>query len=336
MIERRRWGRRGPEWRERLLAWGVLALVGCAGDPAGLEIKLAHSAAPQSLIALSAEEFARRANERLADRARVVVFGSAQLGSDEAVLNKLKLGTVDIGLNSTVMESVVEEFALFEMPYLVQGRDHMRRIAQEVFWPSLAPRAEAAGFEVLALWENGFRHVTNNTRAIVTPSDLAGIKLRTPSSPWRLKLFRGFGANPAPLPFTDLFLALQTGLMDGQENPLSNVVTAKLDEVQTYLSLTGHVYSPAYVTAGAESWAALPDDVRAILEETAREMEDFAYATAERLDAAFLAQLRESGMLVNEADRASFADASEGMYQEFGDAVPSGRALIEAVLALIQ
>ncbi|MEE8385656.1 MAG: TRAP transporter substrate-binding protein, partial [Dehalococcoidia bacterium] len=255
----------------RLVAWGLLALAGCAGDPAGLEIKLAHSASPQSLIALSAEEFARRANERLGGRARVVVFGSAQLGSDEAVLNKLKLGTVDIGLNSTVMESVVEEFALFEMPYLVQGRDHMRRIEQEVFWPSLAPRAEAAGFEVLALWENGFRHITNNTRAIVTPSDLEGIKVRTPSSPWRLKLFRGFGANPAPLPFTDLFLALQTGLMDGQENPLSNVVTAKLDEVQTYLSLTGHVYSPAYVTAGVEAWAALPDDVRTILEETARE-----------------------------------------------------------------
>ncbi len=336
MIEHGRWCRGAPGWRGRLVAWGLLALAGCAGDPAGLEIKLAHSASPQSLIALSAEEFARRANDRLGARARVVVFGSAQLGSDEAVLNKLKLGTVDIGLNSTVMESVVEEFALFEMPYLVQGRDHMRRIEQEVFWPSLAPRAEAAGYEILALWENGFRHVTNNTRAIVTPSDLEGIKVRTPSSPWRLKLFREFGANPAPLPFADLFLALQTGLMDGQENPLSNVVTAKLDEVQTYLSLTGHVYSPAYVTAGAESWAGLPDDVRTVLEETAREMQDFAYATAERLDAAFLEQLRESGMLVNEADRASFAGASEGMYREFGDAVPSGRALIEAALALAQ
>ncbi|MCZ6916010.1 MAG: TRAP transporter substrate-binding protein [Gemmatimonadetes bacterium] len=328
----------GAQWvparRGGLLAWGLLALAACAGEPAGLEIRLAHSASPRSLIALSAEEFARRANERLGSRARVVVYGSAQLGSDEVVLSKLKLGTVDIGLNSTVMESVVDEFALFEMPYLVQDREHMLRIEHEVFWPSLAPRAEAAGYEILALWENGFRHITNNTRAIVTPRDLEGIKLRTPSSPWRLKLFRRFGANPAPLPFTDLFLALQTGLMDGQENPLSNVVTAKLDEVQTFLSLTGHVYSPAYVTVGAESWAALPEGVRTILEETARETQQFALATGERLDTAFLDQLRESGMVVNEADRASFARASESMYEEFGAAVPDGRALIEAALAL--
>ena len=318
-----------------LMAVGMLlSLAACGGGDAPLEVRLAHSAPPQSLIALSADEFARRANERLGDRARVVVYGSAQLGGDELVLKKLKLGTVHIGINSTVMESVVDEFALFEMPYLVQDREHMLRIERDVFWSALAPRAEAAGFKILAVWENGFRHITNNTRPIVTPADLRGIKVRTPSSPWRMQLFRGYGASPSPLPFSDVFLALQTGLMDGQENPLSNVITAGLHDVQRYLSLTGHVYSPAYVAVGAEPWAELPADVRQILQESARATQEFAFATAERLDATFLEELRASGMVVNEADRASFARASQAIYQEFGTAVPGGRQLIESVLAL--
>ncbi len=317
-----------------VVPWALLGCLACGSSARGpIEIKLAHSASPRSLIALSAEEFARRANEQLGDRGTVVVFGSAQLGGDEVVLSKLKLGTVHLGLNSTVMSSVVDEFAIFDMPYLVRDRDHMRRIEAEVFWPSLAPRAEAAGYKVLAVWENGFRHITNNTRPIVTPNDLRGIKLRTPSSPWRVKLFRDYGANPSPLPFSDVFLALQTGLMDGQENPLSNVVTARLQEVQTYLSLTGHVYSPAYLVAGVETWSKLPEEVRRVLEETARATQNFAFATAERLDAEFLEQLRASGMQVNEADQESFAASSQSIYEEFGRTVPGAREMIDKALA---
>ena len=321
-------------------AAGAIVLCGsmaCGSpDTAVLEIKLAHSASPRSLIALSAEEFARRANERLGQRAKVVVFGSAQLGSDELVLNKLKLGTVHIGLNSTVMSSVVDEFALFDMPYLVRDREHMLAIEQAVFWPMLAPRAEAAGYKILALWENGFRHITNNTRPIVTPADLRGIKLRTPSSPWRVRAFREYGASPSPLPFFEVFLALQTGLMDGQENPLSNVITAGLHDVQKYLSLTGHVYSPAYVAVAAEVWSKLPSDVSEILEETAKAIQAFAFATATRLDAEFLEQLRSSGMQVNEADRTSFAAANETIYAEFSAKVPGGREMIAKALALAE
>ena len=315
----------------------LCGLMACGSpDTAVLEIKLAHSASPRSLIALSAEEFARRANERLGQRAKVVVFGSAQLGSDELVLKKLKLGTVHIGLNSTVMSSVVDEFALFDMPYLVTDREHMLAIEQAVFWPMLAPRAETAGYKILALWENGFRHITNNTRPIVTPADLRGIKLRTPSSPWRVKAFREYGASPSPLPFFEVFLALQTGLMDGQENPLSNVVTAGLHEVQRYLSLTGHVYSPAYVVVGTAVWSKLPSDVSELLEETAKATQAFAFATARRLDAESLEELRSSGMQVNEADRTSFAAANGAIYAEFSAKVPGGREMIEKALALAE
>ncbi len=326
---------RGGGIAQGITVFGLTAgLSGCSPAEGPLELKVAHSGSPESLIGLSADEFARRANERLGDRATVVVFGSSLLGGDEVVLQKLKLGTVDMSVTSTVLSSIVDALALFEMPYLVRNRPHMRRIEEELFWSTLEPHVEAEGYKVLAVWENGFRHVTNNTRPIVTPGDLHGLKLRTPRSPWRVKVFEVFGANPSPLSFSELFMALQTGVMDGQENPLSNIVTSGLHEVQKYLSLTRHVYSPAYLTVGAEHWARLPEDVRQILEETARATEEFVFANAERMDARLLRELKQAGMLVNEVDRESFVAASQEIYEAFGASVPGGGELIERALAL--
>jgi tripartite ATP-independent transporter DctP family solute receptor len=216
----------------------------------------------------------------------------------------------------------------------VQDRQHMRRIEETIVWPTLAPQAEAAGYKILAVWENGFRHVTNNRRPIVRPDDLRGIKLRTPTGQWRIRMFQAFGANPSPMPLSEVFVALQTGVMDGQENPFAQIYTSKLHEVQKYLSLTRHVYTPAYVTSGLAAWRRLPEDVRAILEATARELQAFVYDTADRLDRELLAQLTASGIQVNESDRAAFLEASRAIYQEFATSVAGGGALIASATAL--
>ena len=143
-------------------------------------------------------------------------------------------------------------FGIFEMPYIVKDRKHMARIEKDVFWPKLAPEAEKKGLKVLAVWENGSRHITNNKRPIKAPADLQGIKLRVPEGKWRVKMFQAYGANPSPMKFSELFTALQTGVMDGQENPFTQIYSAKLQEVQKFLSLSGHVYTPAYVTVGRQ------------------------------------------------------------------------------------
>jgi tripartite ATP-independent transporter DctP family solute receptor len=314
----------------------VLAAVALAGcdDGGPLELKLAHAAPADAMIAIAATEFARVANERLQGRATVIVYGAGQLGGDRDALQKLKLGTLDFAVPSTVMSAEVPAFAFFDMPYVVDDREHMRRIEEKIFWPELAPLAEERGYRVLALWENGFRHITNSVRPIVRPEDLAGIKIRTPNSPWRVSLFRALGANPSPIAFSEVFMALQTGLMDGQENPLTNIQGASFDEVQTYLSLTGHVYSPAYLIVGTEHWMRLPADIRAILEEVAREMQTFVFETAREVDARILDELRSSGMQINEVDRALFVEASRSVYDEFDASVPDGGSWIEEALAL--
>jgi tripartite ATP-independent transporter DctP family solute receptor len=314
----------------------ALATLTLAATPAlaQLEIKFGHVGEPNSLFANSAEEFARRANAKLGSKAKVVVFGSSQLGGDKELLQKLKLGTVDIALPSTVMSSEADIFGVFEMPYLVKDRAHMGRIEKDLFWSKLAPEAEKKGLKILAVWENGYRHITNSKRPINTPADLQGIKLRVPEGKWRVKMFQAYGANPSPMKFSEVFTALQTGVMDGQENPLTQIYSAKFQEVQKYLSLTGHVYTPAYVTVGAKKWAALPGDVRKILEDTARDTQAFVYATAEKDDTDLLGKLKAAGMQVNTPDKNAFIAASKVVYDDFAKEVPSSKDVIERAIAL--
>jgi tripartite ATP-independent transporter DctP family solute receptor len=250
------------------------------------------------------------------------------------MIQKLKLGTLDMALPSTVMSSEVDLFGMFEMPYIVKDRAHMAKIEKAVFWPSLAPAAEKKGLKVLAVWENGVRHITNSKRPIKSPADLAGIKLRVPEGKWRVKMFQAYGANPSPMKFSELFTALQTGVMDGQENPFTQIYSAKLHEVQKFLSLSGHVYTPAYLTVGLTKWNSLAADVRKILEDTAKETQAYVYQVAAKDDEELLAKLRSGGIQVNDVDKDAFIAASKGIYDEFGKEVAGAKELIDRSVAL--
>lgn len=317
-----------------LLALAVIALIGATPALAQMEIKFGHVGEPGSLLEMSAQEFAKRANAKLGAKAKVVVYGSSQLGGDSELMKKLKLGTVDLALPSTVMSSYVPSFGVFEMPYLVKDREQMARIRDQIIFPVMVPEALKAGYRILGVWENGFRQITNNKHPIVRPEDLKGIKLRVPKGVWRVKMFQAYGANPTPLGFSEVFVALQTGAMDGEENPLAQIVSGHFQEVQKYLSLTGHVYTPAYVVAGA-SWSRLPPDVQKILSDTAIEMQPVVYKMAADLDARLLAQIEKTpGIQVNKADKDAFIKASKPIYDEFSKEVPGGNDLIEKALAL--
>jgi tripartite ATP-independent transporter DctP family solute receptor len=326
--------------RRRTLLQALLASAFAAGlsatapAVAQTEIKFGHVGEPGSLFAASADEFAKRANAKLGDKAKVVVYGSSQLGGDKELLQKLKLGTVDIALPSTVMSSEADLFGVFEMPYLVKDRAHMSRIEKEVFWSKLAPEAEKKGLKVIAVWENGYRHITNSKKPINTPDDLKGIKLRVPEGKWRVKMFQTYGANPSPMKFSEVFTALQTGVMDGQENPFTQIYSAKFQEVQKFISLTGHVYTPAYVTVGAKKWAALPADVRKILEDTAKETQAFVYEKAAKDDEELLGKIKAAGVAVNTPNKDAFVKASAPVYEEFAKEVAGSKEVIDRAIAL--
>jgi len=296
------------------------------------DIKVATSAGLNSLQYNTTKVFTDTANKEFTKAGldyQMKFFGAAQLGKDKDVQQKLKLGTIDIALLSSTLATTVPEMALFELPFLVSDRNQVTQIEKNVVWPYIAPAAEKKGYTIISFWENGFRNITNSTKPINTPADLAGLKIRTPNSSWRVKMFKNWGANPTPMSFSDVFIGLQTGVIDGQENPYTNIYSAKLNEVQQYLSVTNHVYTPAYLTAGNKSYKKLPDDVKAIIKQSSYIAQQWGYAEAVKLEDVLKDKLVAGGMKINIADHQSFVDASQPIYDDFIANVPNGKVMLE-------
>ncbi|MFT6090828.1 TRAP transporter substrate-binding protein [Sulfitobacter sp.] len=317
----------------KLLAATAIAGLATSATAAGITMKFGHVGAPGSLFEATVDNFAECVNTTLAGEVEIQTFGSSQLGKDKELLQKLKLGQVDFALPSSVMSSVDDSFGIFEMPYIIKDRDHMRRV-QGVMMDKFQAAANANGYQIVGLAENGFRHITNNVRPINLPADLEGIKLRTPNGVWRLKMFQEYGANPTPMAFSDVFTALQTGVIDGQENPYAQIASAKFQEVQKYLSITGHVYTPAYILASKKKLDALPANIQTGLTDCANKTQDFTYEKAAELEASLLKVIEEAGVAVNTADKDAFIEASSPIYKQFAEEVEGGQEMIDTVLGL--
>lgn len=306
----------------------ALATPGAQAQPV---LKLGHVGDPGSLYESTTADFAQCVAK--SGKATVEIYGSSQLGNDEAMLQKLKLGQIAFSLPSTIMSSVAPAFGVFEMPYIIKDRDHMRRV-RDTMGHIFESAAEARGYHIVGFWENGFRQITNNVRPINVPADLAGIKLRTPKGEWRVKMFQSYGANPTPMAFSEVFTALKTGVIDGEENPLTQIFSGKFQEVQKYISMTGHVYSPVYLATSTRNWNAWDKPLQTVLTDCARQASDFAYKASAAMDNDLLAKIEAAGVKANEPDKTAFIAASKPIYDEFGKQVDGGRKLIDAIQAL--
>jgi len=317
----------------KLFAATAICGIASSVSAADVTMKFGHVGAPGSLFEATVNNFAECTNAALAGEVEVQTFGSSQLGKDKELLQKLKLGQVDFSLPSSVMSSVDDTFGIFEMPYIISDRDHMRRV-QDAMMDDFQSAANNAGYHIVGLAENGFRNITNNVRPINVPADLEGVKLRTPNGVWRLKMFQQYGANPTPMAFSDVFTALQTGVIDGQENPYAQIASAKFQEVQKYLSVTGHVYTPAYILMSKPKYDGLADNVKAALADCGSKTQDFTYEKAAELETSLLKVIEDAGVEVNTADKAAFIEASKPVYEQFSSEVEGGQEMIDTVLGL--
>ncbi len=298
-------------------------------------LSFGHVGAPGSLFEATANHFAECVGEASDGSVTVQTFGSSQLGNDREMLQMLRLGQMDFSLPSTVMSSVDSRFGIFEMPYLIADRDHMLRVWDEL-GDTFQEIAHSHGYHIVGLSENGFRHITNNVRPINTPGDLRGIRLRTPAGEWRVRMFREYGANPSPMAFSDVFTALQTGVMDGQENPYTQIASARFQEVQRYLSITSHVYTPGYILASLPRFNGHPEELQNLLTECAAQTTGYTYETAARMEEELLEVIAAAVDAVNEADRDAFVEASAPIYAAFGNEVSGGQELIDTILGLAE
>ena len=316
------------------IALFALTLAPLAAFAQAVTIRLGHVGFPGSLFAITTDEFAKRANAALAGKVDIKVFHSSQLGSDEQMMRGIKVGAPEMFAPSTVMSTADDKFGVFEMPYLIVSRAHMQKAADnKQIQTQLFGGLPAKGMRILGVWENGFRHITNNVRPIVKPDDLKGIKLRVPGGVWRVKMFKAYGGNPSPMPLAEVYSALQSGVMDGQENPFPQIASAKFHEVQKFLSLSGHVYTPAYLVVGEDVWKRLPQDVQTTLSKIAWEMGDFARSEGERLDKELMGKVAPP-MKANEVDKDAFIKASATVYEDFGKEVSGGAELVKLIQSL--
>lgn len=199
-----------------------MVTIAKAGEP--ITIRLGHAAFPGSLHDIVASRFAREVNDALEGRVEVKVFNASQLGTDEQMIKGLKVGAPEMSLPGTIMSTVEPRFGVFEMPYIIVSRSHMKRVAENKDVQRMRFEGlPAKGIRVLGVWENGFRHITNNKRPIVKPEDLQGITLRVPSGVWRLRMFQVYGSNPSPMAAAEVYLVLLSDAIDGQENPLAQI-----------------------------------------------------------------------------------------------------------------
>jgi tripartite ATP-independent transporter DctP family solute receptor len=322
----------------RLIALALL-IIGLTVAPVSAQqpivLRLAHTGAPGSLFDISAVKFATRVHEVLQGRVEIKVSGSSQIGTSTQVMRGLKIGAPEMAIISTEIDTVEPRFGVFEMPYLIVNRAQVHKAAEH-------PKVQAALFDplltkaemrVLGMYENGVRHITNNVRPIEKPEDLKGLKLRVPPGAWRVKMFKAYGASPQPIPLVEVYNALKSGAVDGEENPLSQIASQNFQEVQKYLSMTGHVYSPAVLVIGQSTWMKLPKDVQTTLAKIGHEVGDFSRAEGERLDKALLKTLAPP-MKLNEVNKDAFIKASAAIYEDFGQQVPGGKELIALIQSL--
>jgi len=314
----------------RVLALAMLALLAsCGKDEGGPRvIRLGHIGYPDSPYDLGARKFKELLEARLPGRVEVRIFGSAQLGEDKEMLEGLRLGTLEMHVPSSVLHSVEPMFGLFDLPFLIDDRGQVERIAEGPLGKKLAEALVDDDLVLLGIWENGFRMITNNVRPVTKPEDLRGIRLRTPKDPERMKMFAAFGASPTSMSFGEVFSALKQGVIDGQENPLSQIVPGRFYEVQRYLSLSRHVYSPAYPVMSRAYFEALDEDLRLAILDAGREVGRFHRELGEKEDERFRLLLEER-MEVTEIDQHAFAAAAEPLYREFEEKF--GAEMVETV-----
>jgi tripartite ATP-independent transporter DctP family solute receptor len=297
----------------------ILAATPVASQAQSLTLRISGENPMTGLDLRMAERFAQNLEEELGDDFEHELFHTQALGNEEVHLQMIRTGQIDVYPMGSDAVTLDGKWAIFDMPFLFSDRETVARLLDgEVGEELRKSMRESAGLEVLAFGELGFRQITNNVRPIVKPEDLQGVQIRVPGSPARILSFTSFGAQPISMNFGELYLALQQGTVDGQENPLITIKNRSLHEVQDYLSLSNHVYSPVTLVMNAAKYDSLTDEQKEAVKRAAQEAAEYTRNLGTEGDATLLEELSQS-LEVNEIDLAAFQAASVPIWEQVGE-----------------
>lgn len=310
----------------------LLPALACAQ---AVKLTLGHGAAPDNPRHLAAVKFAALVKAGSAGRIEVQIAPSAQLGDDAAMVTALRTGALDLSANSQgAMAAAVPEYAAYGMPFLFSTPDRAFQVLDGPLGRELADRSAAKGMVVLGYWDNGIRHMSNSRRPIRSVEDLKGLKMRTPPDAVLVDIMQALGAEAQQIKFAELYVALQQGVVDGQENPLANFHASKLYEVQKHLTLTGHMFQMTPLVIGKRSWDRLAAADRTVLTQAAQEATAYQRQLSREADAKLLDDIKAKGVEVHTVDTSVFAQATAKV-QDKWLAAPSGPYLAKVVKAAL-
>jgi len=305
--------------KRSLFIAALLAGTALGAAHAQTTIRIGYATSPTSHYGVGTSVFCEELEKRTSGRYKCQQFPNSALGGEREMIEAVQLGTLDVVNTSTgPIGNFVPEVNIVDIPFLFRDYDHARKVMDGPIGDELRAKFPAKGLIALAWTENGFRHMTNSKRAINTPDDVKGLKVRTMQNKVHIQAFQSIGVQPTPMAFPELFTALQQGTVDGQENPIPVILSAKFAQVQKHLSLTGHVYSPALIIMAPALWNRLSDADKKAFAEAGK-----AGGAAQRKkvnddEATGIDELRKAGMqVVTNVDGNAFRRAMTPVWSEF-------------------
>ncbi len=254
-------------------------------------------------------------------KGRIIIknFFSGSLGGERESIESVQLGTQELtGTSTGPIPNFVPAVKILDIPFLFRDKAHARAVLDGPIGPALLKEFDSKGFKALAWSENGVRHMTNNKRPINLPDDLKGLKMRTMENPVHVAAYKGFGIITTPMAFPEVFTALQQGVVDGQENPLSVIMAAKFEQVQKYMTLTAHVYSPALLLMNKASFDKLSPADQKVFLDAAKLAVVATRARVDKDDASGVTELRSKGMsIIENFDKAAFVAKLAPVFTQF-------------------
>ena len=282
-------------------------------------MRISISLAKDSHQGVAIDTFAKEVEKRTDGRYKIETFYSSSLGAERESVESVQMGTQALAYTSTgPIPNFVPDVKILDVPFLFRDYAHARAVLDGPIGQELLKKFEPKGFKALAWAENGFRHMTNNVRPVNLPEDLKGLKMRTMENPVHIQAYKGFGIIPTPMAFSELFTALQQGTVDGQENPISVISSSKFEQVQKYMSLTGHVYSPAVFLMNLADFNKLSAADKKSFLEAAKVGVTANRARVDLDEKTKVADLRSKGMqIVENIDKAKFRAVLAPVYADF-------------------
>ena len=303
--------------RRWLLVVGLL-LWPAVSQAAEVTVKMGISVGGDHLYVQMAKLMAQEIEKRVPGRVDWQLFPGAQLGRNDVIMRGLKTGTHIASMQASWVAAIVPAFELFEAPFMFTNREQVRKVAAAVQDDLAEELAKKGVVLVGGIGELGFRQISNNVRPIVKPADLNGVKLRTPGNPFRIKIFRTFGANPTPMSSSEVYMAIRQGVIEGQENPLASIWAMKFHEVQKYISLSNHVFTPTAIVFSKKHWDSWPKDIRDAIEEAGRVAIEFTFKFGKEKDQSLQAEMRKANPEIkfNKIDVAAFKKLAAPLYAD--------------------